>query len=111
MWKVKIQMKNIYLLDYRMLKSSHNIPFTVSAQTAMNVGMTIKCNECSKPRLLYAKQKLKPAEMEAFKRVVNGIVSLCGTPINEIDENEDNRDVRMTNIVYCRENLNCNSKI
>ena len=31
-------------------KQSHNIPFTVSAQTAMNVGMTIKCNECSKQR-------------------------------------------------------------
>ena len=92
-------------------KQSHNIPFTVSAQTAMNVGMTIICNECSKPRLLYAKQKLKPAEMEAFKRVINGIVYSCGTPINEIDENEDNRDARMTNIVCCHENLNCNSKI
>ena len=54
--------------------------------------MTLKCNECLKPWLLYAKQKLKPAQIEAFKRVINGILYLCGKPMNGIDESDENRD-------------------
>ena len=38
-------------------KRSHNIPFPLSAQTAKNVGLTIKCVDCGKPRLLHSKHK------------------------------------------------------
>ena len=73
-------------------KQSHNIPISVSAQTAMNVGMTLICKECMKPWLLYAKQKLKVNELQSFKCIVNDILYICGTPLKEIDENEENRD-------------------
>ena len=36
-------------------KCAHNIPFPPTAQTAKNVGFTIKCEECCKPRLLHSK--------------------------------------------------------
>ena len=38
-------------------KRPHNVPFTPSAQTAKNVGITVKCVECERPRLLYSKHK------------------------------------------------------
>ena len=38
-------------------KQGHGIPSSPSAQTAKNVGMTVRCHECGKPRLLYARNK------------------------------------------------------
>ena len=32
-------------------KRNHGMDFSPSAQTALNVGMVIKCSECKKPRL------------------------------------------------------------
>ena len=43
--------------------------------------------------------------------MINGIIYVCGSSINEIDADEENRDKDITNNVYVRENLNCSSKI
>ena len=48
-------------------KMDHKIPFTPSAQTAKNVGLVVKCDECCKPRLLHAKHKLKGQQFECIK--------------------------------------------
>ena len=48
----------------------HNITFSVSAQTAWNVGMIIVCKEC----LVYATQELKLPELESFYHMLNDIV-------------------------------------
>ena len=40
-------------------KADRKIPFTPTAQTAKNVGLQMKCDECSKLRLLHAKRKLQ----------------------------------------------------
>ena len=39
-------------------KRNHGMSFTPTAQTALNVGKTIKCTQCLKPRVVYAKKKL-----------------------------------------------------
>ena len=36
-------------------KQNHNVPFTLTAQTAKNVGYIIPCNECGKLRFLHSK--------------------------------------------------------
>ena len=40
-------------------KRGHGIPFSPSAQTALNVGRIVTCTECHKPRLLYSRTKLR----------------------------------------------------
>ena len=60
-------------------KRSHNIPFSPTAQTALNVGVSIPCTECRKPRLIYAKQRLRDDEKSALKRHLNNFGFLCGT--------------------------------
>ena len=37
-------------------KRNHGMSFTPTAQTALNVGKTIKCTQCLKPRVVYAKK-------------------------------------------------------
>ena len=95
-------------------KRSHNVPFPPNAQTARNVGLTIKCEDCAKPRLLYSKKKTSATQIDAFKRYTNDFVYLCGSSLQEItDSSPDgkNKDAYIENVVYTRENLDCNSKI
>ena len=33
------------------------MPFIPNAQTALSVGVAIKCSECRKPRVIYIKKK------------------------------------------------------
>ena len=48
-------------------KRKHGLPFPPTAQTALNVGITISCTECQKPRLIYSELKLKPSHIKALK--------------------------------------------
>ena len=45
----------------------------------------MKCHECGKQRLLYAKNKLKSWELERFKRLQNDYIYVCGGSFNEIE--------------------------
>ena len=60
-------------------KRGHGIPFSPSAQTALNVGRIVTCTECHKPRLLYSRTKLKDGELRSFKRVLNDFQFVCGS--------------------------------
>ena len=62
----------------------HDMPFSPSAQTAKNVGMTVKRHECGKQRLLYANKVVKVEERLRFKRLQNNYVYICGGSFNEI---------------------------
>ena len=42
------------------------VPFHVVKQHATNTGITIKCAECSKPRLVVSAKKLMTHEKKAF---------------------------------------------
>ena len=52
--KVMIPRKPSKLED--VTKRNHGMDFRPSAQTAVNVGMVIKCSKCKKPRLMYSKK-------------------------------------------------------
>ena len=60
-------------------KTGRGIPFSPSTQTALNVGRTVTCTECHKPRLLYSRTKLKDGELRSFKRVLNDFQFVCGS--------------------------------
>ena len=63
-------------------KCAHNIPFPPTAQTAKNVGFTIKCftikyEECSKSRLLHSKMKAKEEGKKGLKRIISKLSYMC----------------------------------
>ena len=59
-------------------KRPHNILFSPSAQTAKNVGMTVRCIECEKPRILHSKHELKGDEIKVLKLFLGKILFICG---------------------------------
>ena len=64
-------------------KRSHNIPFSPSGQTAKNVGITIFCEECKRPRLMHSQQKLKQTEVVALKLLITKFSYVCGSVLSE----------------------------
>ena len=88
-------------LEY-VMKQNHNVPFTLMAQTAKNVGNIIPCNECGKPRLLHSKNKLKPNELNSFMRFTNGFVYVCEGTLCEIAENEGDINSSKTNYFFIK---------
>ena len=81
------------------------MPFTPTAQTALNVGITVKCSECWKPRVTYAKKKLTNANIMAMKRIFNNFQYVCGAVFHDIPINERKRDTLILELLYLRENL------
>ena len=76
----RIQKKNTQM----QLSKKHGLPFLTTAQTALNVGITVCCMECCKPRLIYSKSELKLNETEKLKRSLNGFHCICGSSFQEI---------------------------
>ena len=92
-------------------KRPHNVPFTPSAQTAKNVGITVKCAECERPRLLYSKQKLKDRQLKVLKIFISKIIYICGSTLLEYDGTENREEEKISESVFSQENLSCQSKI
>ena len=84
--------------------------FTPTTQTAVNVGITVKCLECRKLRVIYTKKKLTNANM-AMKRIFNNFQYVCGTVFHDIPIDERNRDTIILDLLHCRENLSSTSPI
>ena len=82
-----------------------------SAKMHLNVGLTVSCTQCKKSRLFYAKYKLKSNELTSLKRIWNDIMYVCGTIMEDIPIDERNKDCRICERVYIRENLECKSNI
>ena len=87
-----------YCLGDDPAKRKHGLPFSPTAQTALNVGMTMNCTECRKPRLIYSKSKLKPNEISELKRSLNGFQYVCWSSFQEISI--DNRSSTILNKVF-----------
>ncbi|CAG8856661.1 43526_t:CDS:1, partial [Gigaspora margarita] len=60
-------------------KLKHTMPFCPSAARAKNVGITVFCSECEKPRLLFSLKKLTNKDREKLKRFLDAILYTCGT--------------------------------
>ena len=84
---------------------SHGMKFSPTAQTAFNVGTTIRCMECGKPRLMHAAKKLTISEKNALKRVLNDFQYVCGTILQDIQSDERNSDLKVIEKVFCCENI------
>ena len=90
-------------------KRGHGIPFSPSAQTALNVRKTVICTECRRPWLVYAKAKFKDTELRALKRALNSYNYVGGSMFQEIVSDQGNSDGSILTKVFIKENLSCNS--
>ena len=79
-------------------KRKHGLLFSPTAQTAFNVGMTMNCTECRKPRLIYGKSKLKRNEINELKRSLNSFQYVSGSSFQETSI--DNRSSTILNKVF-----------
>ena len=83
-------------------KQAHGLPFSPTAQTAKNTGLTVKCCHCKKPRLLYSPKKLKENSLRKLKKMLNDVLYVCGTSFREYEEEP---------VAYSRENIHCSTNI
>ena len=83
-------------------KQAHGLPFSPTAQTAKNTGLTVKCCHCKKPRLLYSPKKLKENSLLKLKKMLNDVLYVCGTSFREYEEEP---------VAYSRENIHFSTNI
>ena len=73
-------------------KQGHGIPFSSSAQPALNVGKTVICTKCRRPQLVYTKAKLKNTELRTLKQALDSYNYVCGFMFQEIVSDQRNSD-------------------
>ena len=59
-------------------RAKHTTPFCPSAARAKNVGITVNCVECEKPRLLFSAKKLSEKDKTTLRRFLDTIFYKCG---------------------------------
>ena len=82
-------------------KRNHGMDFSPSAQTALNVGMVIKCSERKKPRL-------SDIEKGALKRFLSSFEYICGSSFKKVPH-DAHPNIDIIKKVFVRENLSCTS--
>ena len=88
-------------------KSPHNVPFSPCAQTAKNVGFTITCVGCRKPRLLHLKTVVKAVYQKGTKRMVGKLDYVCGSVLADYKGTGNDKDMKLLTNIYVRENISC----
>ena len=68
------------------------------------LGLTVKCVECEKPRIIHSKNKLKQTEVDHLKRALSGQQDMCGGVFGEFVRE---KHAGILSIVFVRENLSC----
>src|SRR6266540_2991701 len=58
-------------------KVKHTMPFCPSATRAKNVGVTVNCIECEKPRLLFSAKKLSEKDKMMLREFLDTIFYIC----------------------------------
>ena len=82
-------------------KRNHGMQVTPTARTTLNMGITVKCSECRKPRVIYAKKKLTNANIMAMKRIFNNFQYVYVTVFHDIPIDERNRDTLILELLHC----------
>jgi len=59
-------------------RAKHIMPFCPSAARTKNVGITVNCVECEKPRLLFSAKKLSEKNKTTLRRFLDTIFYTCG---------------------------------
>ncbi|GES77342.1 hypothetical protein GLOIN_2v1880501 [Rhizophagus clarus] len=62
----------------KFIRVKHTMPFCPSAARAKNVGITVNCVECEKPRLLFSAKKLTERDKTILRRFLDTIFYTCG---------------------------------
>ena len=86
------------------------MPFNPSAQTAKNTGIFLKCSDCSKPRVLHSKRKLKQEESLLVEGLLEVYTYSCGANVQNISLDDEEQRAVLEKI-FVRANLVCNSPI
>ena len=84
---------------------SHKIPFNPAKQHATSTMLTVKCAECSKPRLVYAARKISASGKKNFHIMMGSALFTCGALLavfKSIDLNTKKLDK-----LFARANLSC----
>ena len=97
----------------------HKIPFNPSQQTAKNTGVLVKCSDCSKPRLIHSKHKLKREETVWLEGLMDEMLYSCGSNIQNVDVGDEivfvnGKEIKARQIldrIFLRLNLVCNTMI
>ena len=63
-------------------RAKHTMPFCSSAARAKNVGITVNCAECEKPRLLFSAKKLTEKDKTILQGFLDTIFYTCGMPFH-----------------------------
>ena len=66
----------------KITKTKHTMPFCPSAARAKNVGITVNCVECEKPRLLFSANKLTEKDRIMLRGFLDTIFYTCGMPFH-----------------------------
>ena len=88
-------------------------PSTFFPYFLKNVGFTVTCEQCKKPRLIHSKKKLNVAECNLVKRIGSKFSYVCGSVFSEYlgTGGERNNEKEVAAKVYIRENISCTSKM
>ena len=95
-------------------KRVHGIPFNPSGQFAHNVGKTIRCTECDRPRVMYAARKVHFRDQSKLEAVLDDIIYTCGMGLQECipdDISDAEKQSHVLSSVFVRQNMNCDSRI
>jgi len=67
----------------KITKIKHTMPFCPTAARAKNVGITVNCVECGKPRLLFSVKKLSEKDKTILQGFLDTIFYTCGTSFHD----------------------------
>lgn len=71
------------------------MPWVGNAQRAKNVGITVTCADCNKPRCLYASKKITDDEKKIFMVYLDTICYTCGATFayhNKVESDDDPKE-------------------
>ena len=82
------------------------MPFSPTAQYAKN-GLVVKCTDCGKPRVCYARRVIDFKTKSQIKRELEDLDYSCGSTFDSIDDYENSH----LRYIFVRKNLSCISLI
>ena len=95
-------------------KCGHGMPFNPSGQFAHNVGKTLHCAECNRPRVMYAARKVRFQDQLKLESVLDDIIYTCEMDLQECipaDIADTEKQQHILNSVFVRQNMSCDSRI
>ena len=84
------------------------MPWTGNAQRAKNVGMTVTCMDCNKPRCLYASKKITDSEKKLLVAYLDTICYTCGVTFTYHNKMQFEEELSQKRNIETLENNNNN---